>query len=151
MASIDWTKIRMRYLSSNVTYRELAKEFGVALSSIAAKAKQEDWQEERKNYRNRIRTEAEQRSIQKTAEKFSDYAADLQTEIIDVSKKLMDKIRETLVFDLPFAPKDLKSMTSAMVDLMSMYKEMTEESKDPDDDKFVVEFVNMDWDSNEQN
>ena len=45
---IDWARIEQTYVTSSVTYRELAKTHGVGLSSIEAKAAAGDWANKRR-------------------------------------------------------------------------------------------------------
>ena len=47
---IDWEKVRDRYVAGGVSYRGLAKEFGVADSTVKARGKKEGWVEQRAQY-----------------------------------------------------------------------------------------------------
>ena len=142
----DWEAAKREYVTSACSYQDIADKYGASKRTVIRQAAKGNWQKAREDYVTSVTELCHQRTAEKTAEKFSDYASELQSDLIDVSKKLMAKINETMVFDLPFAPKDLKSMSSALIDLMSLYKQMTEDAGASSKDKVVIEFVNNEWD-----
>lgn len=46
---IDWEKIKTEYLTTDTSYRKLAKKYKVNATTIAKKAKQEEWVDEKSN------------------------------------------------------------------------------------------------------
>ncbi len=142
----DWAAAKREYVTSVCSYQDIADKYGASKRTVIRQAAKGNWQKAREDYVTTVTELCHQRTAEKTAEKFSDYASELQSDLIEVSKKLMAKINETMVFDLPFAPKDLKSMSSALIDLMSLYKQMTEDGNSGTKDTITVEFVKGDWD-----
>jgi hypothetical protein len=53
----DWDLIESAYLSSDKSYRALADEFEVSLSTLSKKAGKEKWTEKRQNISNKVATE----------------------------------------------------------------------------------------------
>ena len=58
MADINWNAIRKDYITSNVSYRALAKKYGVNYKVIADKGKLEGWKEQRSQHAHTILTKA---------------------------------------------------------------------------------------------
>jgi hypothetical protein len=46
----DWNSIRQRWIGERLSYRQLEKIFGVTYSTIAARARKEDWEGQRMAY-----------------------------------------------------------------------------------------------------
>ena len=147
MASPDWKKIRLEYISTNCSYRDLCDKYHVALRSLARKAKEENWQQARINHGNSVATKAQQKIEQKQAETFADYAVELRQDIIDINRMLMQKVRETMAYSDAFSPRDLKSLSSMLQDLMINEEKMTAEQSASAKGQVVVEFVNMEWEN----
>lgn len=140
----NWEAAKREYVTGDFSYQDIADKYGASKRTVIRQAAKGNWQKAKEDYVTRVTELCHQKTAEKTAEKFSDYASQLQSDLIDATKKLMGKIDETMLFDLPFAPKDLKSMSSALIDLMALYKQMMEEAAgSSDDNKLVVEFT--DW------
>ena len=139
----------MEYLSTECTYRDLAKKHGIALSGIARKAKAEDWQAARESYRNKRETELEQKVIEKTSETLAEYAARQTADIVKINELLIGKVYETMAYGDAFSPRDLKSLSGLLSDLMMNRKSMMEEQNAGanEADRITVEFVKGDWDA----
>ena len=151
MASPDWKKIRLEYISTNCSYRDLCDKYHVALRSLARKAKEENWQQARINHGNSVATKAQQKVVEKQAETFADYAVELRQDIIDINRMLMQKVRETMAYSDAFSPRDLKSLSSMLQDLMINEEKMTADQNAAGKDAITVKFVNMEWDDNAGN
>ena len=145
--AIDWTKVRMEYLSTECTYRDLASKYGIALSNIAKKAKKEDWQGARETHRNKIGTKAEQKTIEKTSETLAEYAARQTADLVKINELLIGKVYETMAYGDAFSPRDLKSLSGMLADLMMNRKSMMDEQNAGagESDKVTVEFVKPYW------
>ena len=146
--AIDWTKIRMEYLSTECTYRDLASKYGIALSNIAKKAKKDDWQGARETHRNKIGTKAEQKTIERTSETLAEYAVRQTADLVKINELLIGKVYETMAYGDAFSPRDLKSLSGLLSDLMMNRKSMMEEQNagTNDADRITVEFIKGDWD-----
>ena len=146
--AIDWTKIRMEYLSTECTYRDLAKKYGIALSGIARKAKTDDWQSARETYRNKCETKIEQKTIEKTSETLAEYAVRQTADLVKINELLIGKVFETMAYGDAFSPRDLKSLSGMLADLMMNRKTMMDEQAGgAESDKVTVEFVKPYWEN----
>lgn len=59
--SLDWAAIKTEYITSKISYRKLAENWGVSFSTLSQRAMREGWKEERDNLNNRIVTKAVQK------------------------------------------------------------------------------------------
>lgn len=55
---MDWSAMKAEYIAGTATYRELAKKYGVALSTLQTHAKEGEWREGRRKYRDKVVTKA---------------------------------------------------------------------------------------------
>lgn len=143
-------KLKKEYVTKNVTTRALAKKYGFGLATISKYSKEDHWVEERQIYREQIEKEKnaliESRII---AENKSDFdmavstQAEFQLKLYHSSDLLFNKINEILAMDVPLSPRDLKSISSTLLDLKMM--RITDVNEDKKDNKMVVEFVDMEW------
>ena len=61
MTSIDWTAVKIEYISTKISYRALAEKHGISLYPLKEKAKKENWTELRKKHQNKVYTKATQK------------------------------------------------------------------------------------------
>lgn len=86
---MDWTAIRKEYITDeSSSYRKLAKKYGVSLTAITNKAKQENWVEKRRQYKDK--------TTAKTIEVLSDKSADKLARVMDITDKLLNKIERAV-------------------------------------------------------
>lgn len=52
----DWAKIRAEYITTGISYRDLAKKYGVNYTTIGKKAAKEDWPTQRQQQTNKTLT-----------------------------------------------------------------------------------------------
>ena len=148
-AKIAWAKIKNEYLSTDISYRELAKKYDVSLRMISYKAKEEDWQTAKQKHCNTVATQLQQKTIEKTSESLSDYAVRQTADIVKINELLISKVYETMSYGDAFSPRDLKSLSGLLSDLMMNRKSMMEEIAPgtSDADRITVEFVKGEWDA----
>ena len=86
---MDWKSIRNEYITDeSSSYRKHAKKYGVSLTAITNKAKQENWVEKRRQFKDKTTT--------KTIEVLSDRSADKLTRVMDITDKLLDKLEKAV-------------------------------------------------------
>lgn len=112
-ANTDWTKIRIEYITTNASYRELAKKYGVSKDAIGNRGKKEGWPELRRQHIDKTTT--------KTLDKDSDKRSDKLSEITDVSKEILVNIKEAAKLlsaeNIAANPQSVRHLTGALKDL----------------------------------
>lgn len=81
---MDWNSIKTEYITTDTSYRKLAKKYGISTNAIGNKSRQENWIEERNRFVDK--------TVSKTIEKLSEAQADRASRIRTVADKLLDKI-----------------------------------------------------------
>ena len=107
----DWQKIKTEYITTDTSYRKLAKKHGVHYNAIANRAKQEGWISQRNQYCDR--------TVTKTVNAISNKQVDRAAKLIDVSDLLLDKVK-SLVEDNPellVAPQNIKHISGVLKDI----------------------------------
>ena len=86
---MDWKTIRNEYITDETSsYRKLAKKYGVSLTAITKRSKEEDWIGQRKQLKDK--------TITKSIEKLSDKTADKLSRVADLTDKLLDKLEQAI-------------------------------------------------------
>ena len=82
----DWAKIKTEYISASkkVSYRKLAKKYGVPESSLFAKASEEQWVEQREQFQSK--------TIAKSLDAISNATADRAVALMKAADMLRDGI-----------------------------------------------------------
>ena len=141
MKNIDWTSIKNEYISSEISMRKLAAKHNVDLKSIATHSKQEGWVAQRNEYRDRVQA--------KTLQNIEDAASNFQAEVSDSARKLLDKVNEVLKLEEALAPRDLKSLSSTLLDLRDILAVGGDKDNPDNKNTFTVTWVNNPWDEEE--
>lgn len=89
---LDWTQIRMEYITTDTTYRQLAKKYGVSKNTISRRAKNEEWIHERDRYWTEIGTEV----VQRVQECEIDEKVAAAVRINAIADRLLDKLEEAV-------------------------------------------------------
>ena len=96
----DWESIKEKYLSTDVTYRELAEEFHISMGTLSKRAGKESWGKLKRTGRadNRVNR---------------------------VAEKLLQKMEEALDQTENMDSKEIKTMTDALRELKEMNRQET--------------------------
>ena len=81
----NWAKIRTEYISApkKISYRKLAKKYGVSESGLFAKASEEQWVEQREQFQNK--------TVAKSLDAISDATADRAVALMDAADLLLER------------------------------------------------------------
>lgn len=85
----DWVKIKLEYITTDISQRKLAEKHSVAPSSVARKSIEEGWVEQRERHRSKVAAKTEERIANKEANKLARLAA-ATDKAIDVVVKAFD-------------------------------------------------------------
>ena len=110
---VDWKKIKTEYITTNTSYRKLAKNYDIPFNTIQCRAKKEKWVELRKQYQDNIVT----KSVEKAEENAIDYKSDLYDLAYKVATQLKDMINENTISDLVAMGIKPRDITGAIKDL----------------------------------
>lgn len=86
---MDWKAIRNEYIADeSSSYRKLAKKYGVSLTAITKRSKEEDWIGQRKQLKDKTMT--------KSIEILSEKTADKLKRVSDLTDKLLNKLEQAI-------------------------------------------------------
>lgn len=109
----DWTRIKTEYITTQISYRELAQKYGVHYTNIAKKAKKEDWQHQRQQHTNAVQTKAQTAVERKQVQRAS--------RIEEAADMLLDKVMEFMA-----ASKDMMVTTQSMKHISGVLRDIKE-------------------------
>lgn len=97
----DWQQIKTEYITTDTSYRKLAKKHGLRYATLQARAKEEKWTELRDQHR--------ARTVSKTLTKISNKQADKLARIEGITDKLLNKLEKAIdELDLEVIKKKVK-------------------------------------------
>lgn len=110
---VDWKKIKTEYITTNTSYRKLAKKYDIPFNTIQCRAKKEKWVELRKQHQDNIVS----KSVEKAEENAIDYKSDLYDLAYEVATQLKDMMNENTISDLVAMGIKPRDITGAIKDL----------------------------------
>lgn len=107
----DWQAIKTEYITTNTSYRKLAKKYGLSYNTISERGKSENWVEERDQFR--VKTCSE------TVEAIGKQQVDRAAKVMNVADKLLQKIEDMVEAGEPkhMNAKSIRALTAAVKDL----------------------------------
>lgn len=136
MEPIDWASLKTEYITTDISQRDLAEKYGVNFVTVNRHSRAEGWMEAREKYANDVYKRCLQKAENKAVDKYARF--------LNSVDKLQAKIDQLLELEDALSPRDLKSLSSALMDAKELYG-FKEEEKPEDDNKIVVEWVGEDW------
>lgn len=116
----DWEDIKVQYITTNCSYRQLAAEYSVHYQTICAHAKKEDWSALREQYRNR--------TLARTVERISDQHADKAAAIVAVADDLIARAAVLAATD-DLTVTQLRQLMGVLRDARNVYSIRTEDER----------------------
>ena len=105
----NWVKIRYEYITTTISYRELAAKHNVSFTTLSKRAKREGWADRRKNNDDKVTAKA--------LEKFADQEVERRQNIIETANTLLDRVDAILMMHAELDPKDVRTLAAALKDI----------------------------------
>lgn len=165
--TVDWKKAEREYITSNITLREMAKEYGTNLSTMRDHCKRGEWVNKREEYAHKVHTKA----IQKSAETLGNAQEDFDRQMALALSMLMEKTVEDIsnaenIAERRIAVGNLKMIGEIMQSNKSFPRKMEEMQKRIDkmqaetkaiedgtqvDHDVTIRFENAEWMEDDDN
>ena len=82
MADVNWEKIKVEYITTDISLRKLAKKYDIPYSNISRRSANEEWVEQRHRYKAKVTS--------KTVEKNANREANRLARLMDTTSKAID-------------------------------------------------------------
>lgn len=102
----DWRKIKTEYMTTDTSYRKLAKKYGVSESAIYARGGNEQWVEQKKQHQSK--------TTAKTMEALQEKEVDRAKRLMTVSDKLLDRVEDLVERDDRLNATAIKNLSDAL-------------------------------------
>ena len=145
----DRESVHAEYISSDISLRALALKHGIAQSTIFRWNKEGQWAKEKEEFLLSAAYLA-RKQVDATKEQLLGALADRWARMYTTADKLLEKVDALLELeDTALAPRDLKSISSVLVDIMTLHSagERRDEAKEEGDEGFVIEIVEAEDDA----
>ncbi len=118
--AVNWLAIKTEYLTGNGSYATLAEKYGVHKSTIANKAGEEGWVEQREQRMQEIANECEQKTKERRTEIVAE-AANVKANCETLIWKITEKKLKNLADEIPIEEVE----TGDLRRLQQIYSEMS--------------------------
>lgn len=108
MAAADWQKIKTEYITTQTSYRKLAKKYGVHYNAVANRAKQEGWVSQRDQYC--VET------VTKTVTAISEQQVERAAKLMGVSDQLLEMVKQAII-DGGIDTQGMKHLSGVLKDI----------------------------------
>ena len=105
----NWTKIRYEYITSSVSYRELANKYDVSFNTLSKRAKREGWSDRRKNNDDKLTAKA--------LDAYNSREVERRKGLMETADILLNIVNKILVMTEDLEPKDVRVLSAALKDL----------------------------------
>lgn len=123
----DWSNIKKEYVTGKMSYKKLAEEHGIRLNTLTERAAEEGWVQERGRYREEIEQKTLEELQKKTARQNAKQRIRDSKEVNKVSSRLLEQVY--VLVEKVKTPKELKSLTSALLDIQKLKGIKSEEDR----------------------
>lgn len=106
---MDWKAIKTEYITTDTSYRKLAKKHGVSFNTLQQRATKEEWV--------KLRCQTQDRVLSKSIAAFENKQAGRATKIIDMANKLLAKMNESIDSLDPTDRQGFRQLTAALKDI----------------------------------
>lgn len=134
-------KIHQEYVTTDISLRGIAKKYGLAKTTLYNWSKKEMWSQEKDMYLLHAE-QAARCAFEAETDHHINLLADRARRIYDSADRLLDKVNQLLELDDALSPRDLKSISSTLLDL-KMIHNIKDESDEKQDN--TVHVVFDDW------
>lgn len=129
---VDWNKIRAEYIKGGISQRKLAAKHGVSMNTLIKKANVEKWSSQRNETYNKVTTKVQQRTANVVADNAT-LAAEIKRKLLARVNSLLDSIPEGMTSTELQQYEKGKKRIFKLKDLTSMYKDLTADMAQPDE------------------
>ena len=116
----DWAKIKAEYVATGISYQKLCEKYGVPERTLCRRAKKEGWVELRGKRGSKVAEKvavAVEMAVQRKAVSEATGTVDRMFAATD---KLMKKAEQLLELEDPLSPRDLRSLSSTLLDVRTL-------------------------------
>lgn len=119
----QWSDIRTKYVTSDLSYRQMANKYGIPFTTLKDRARKEKWFEQQTQFRRDVDTNKKKIALRAETERYKD--------VVDTAELGIQKIREKLA-DPELTVNGLRALMAALIDAKNAQdlKNKVEESKD---------------------
>ena len=86
---VDWEKIRLEYVTTRCSYRQLSEKYGVAIGNISKVSVREHWKEQRERFVHDVYKKAEEKEKRSQVDRLARLTK-ATTKAVDVAMKALD-------------------------------------------------------------
>ena len=114
----NWEELKNKYVTSDITYKDLAKESGVTYSAIEKRARAEKWKEERRKHCENIANKIQEGVADGIAKAYQEVIELAKQELIEETKLIIE-IRKNIGDDDQYAESRVNKCSATIKDILN--------------------------------
>jgi hypothetical protein len=115
----DWQDIKTEYITTKTSFRKLADKHGLNKDTIWKKAKEEGWDDLRRQHIDNVQT--------KILDADTEQKVDRAVRLMTVADKLLDKVEQWVEMSDPISATQIKNLSDAIKNIKEVQMIRTEE------------------------
>ena len=115
----DWQDIKTEYITTKTSFRKLADKYGLNKDTIWKKAKDEGWEDMRRQHIDNVQT--------KILDADTEQKVDRAVRLMTVADKLLAKVEEWVEMGEPISANSIKNLSDAIKNIKEVQMIRTEE------------------------
>lgn len=115
----DWQDIKTEYITTKTSFRKLADKYGLNKDTIWKKAKDEGWEDLRRQHIDNVQT--------KILDADTEQKVDRAVRLMTVADKLLAKVEEWVEMGEPISANSIKNLSDAIKNIKEVQMIRTEE------------------------
>lgn len=132
---MDWNAAKTEYVTTDTTYRKIAKKYNISLTQVAKHALDEEWVESKKQFLNSTYTS--------TLDVFAEGSVERATKILHISDRILSKVESAIDLVDETDMRAYKQMTAILKDIKDI-----QSMDDTDDGSNEMNIIVEGWDPN---
>ncbi len=114
----NWLEIKQKYITSNVSCKELANEFGLSENTVASRCKREKWAEEKNNFERKCTEKVKEGVQEELVEAYKEVISLAKKELIEETKLIVE-IRKQIPTDDKYAESRVNKCSATIKDILN--------------------------------
>jgi len=139
----NWEELKNKYVTSDITYKDLAKESGVTYSAIEKRARAEKWKDERRKHYDNVAKKIQEGVADELAKAYQEVVSIAKKELIEEAKLLVE-IRKNIKPEDQYAESRVNKCSLTIKDILNTLEHHAYPQRDEKSDNNAVFVVGQD-------
>lgn len=136
--TVDKAAVYQEYITSTISLRALSRKYDIPMSTLHGWYARGGWSVQKKEFMQQASAMAAERK-RTEQEQILDTLSDRAYRVLTCTDKLIDRVEQVLALEDALAPRDLKSISSVLLDIQTIKYQAEDKQQDTTEWRVVLE------------